>query len=75
MFKKIAEVVLTLILFAIGGVLLATALESQDDTDSPYQRSGMRLFTDHGTGCQYLGSMRGPFTPRLDAAGKQVGCR
>lgn len=37
-------------------------------------RSGMRLFVDHGTGCQYLGTMLGSLTPRMGADGRQV-CR
>lgn len=53
-----------------------------DDTDPPRtsdwfpERSGMELFADHLTGCQYLrgGSLFGgsALTPRLDANGKQV---
>lgn len=45
---------------------------STDETDSMLQRSGMGLFTDYGTGCQYLGSPRGGITPRLGTDGKQI---
>lgn len=43
-----------------------------DETDSPSQRSGLALRTDHGTGCQYLVSLYGGITPRMDSSGKQV---
>lgn len=43
-----------------------------DDTDPPGGRSGITLFTDDLTGCQYLGSPFGPTTPRLGADGKQI---
>lgn len=44
-----------------------------DDTDdaAARKRSGMRLYTDHGTGCQYLGGLFS-LTPRLSSNGKQV---
>ena len=44
-----------------------------DDTDKSFwDRSGMRLFTDYGTGLQYLGGPWGGVTPRLDKKGKHV---
>lgn len=45
-------------------------LQSADETDSPDKRSGVRLITDYGTGCQYL--QRGGITPRLDADGNHI---
>lgn len=52
-----------------------TWLSATDATDaSPAERSGMRLRTDHGTGCQYLESTDGNLTPRLSLSGKQAGC-
>lgn len=45
----------------------------RDATDSPTERSDMRLLTDHGTGCQYL-SRSGVMTPRMGPDGKQI-CR
>ncbi len=54
--------------------LVAWALSSanpRDDTDTDVLRSGMRLYTDHGTGCQYLRAGDG-LTPRLDSAGKPM---
>ena len=45
-----------------------------DDTDAPGERSGLRPYTDHATGCQYLATRNGALTPRLDATGKQI-CR
>jgi hypothetical protein len=44
----------------------------RDDTDSKDDRSGLVLYTDYGTGCQYVGTMFGGITPRLDADGKIV---
>lgn len=45
-----------------------------DSTDAPPLRSGMRLYTDHGTGCEYLGTPFGGLTPRLNATGRPNGC-
>ena len=45
----------------------------RDDTDpSEGKRSGMTLFTDHGTGCQYLGRAFTALIPRLDRDGNHV---
>lgn len=45
-----------------------------DSTDPPNSRSGLGIYTDHLTGCQYLASGFGfgGLTPRMDANGKQV---
>ena len=46
---------------------------STDDTDDPNgKHSGMMLYTDHRTGCQYVGTVLGGITPRLDRDGKPV---
>jgi hypothetical protein len=48
-----------------------------DDTDdrANNRTSGLVLYTDYGTGCQYLrAAADGGITPRLAADGKQV-CR
>lgn len=42
-----------------------------DDSDAAPKRSGLRIKTDHLTGCQYLSSVFS-ITPRMDNAGKQV---
>ena len=46
---------------------------SRDDTDDPSgSRSGLIVYTDHRTGCQYVGTVLGGITPRLDKDGKPV---
>lgn len=59
--------VVTVILL-IGIASLATCashvITPRDDTESPTERSGVVLYTDHGTGCQYVGSPFGGVTPR-----------
>lgn len=42
----------------------------RDDTDGK-TRSGLNLYTDHKTGCQYLGNGSG-LTPRMDVLGYQM---
>ncbi len=42
-----------------------------DDTDPQNGRSGMSLFVDYGTGCEYLG-LFWPTVPRMASDGKQV---
>lgn len=60
-------------------VILASALSyttshPRDDTDPPDGRSGMRLYVDHGTGCQYLQAPSSNLIPRLNASGTHL-CR
>ena len=44
----------------------------RDSTDSKDERSGLVLYTDYQTGCQYVGTPFGSITPRLDKDGKIV---
>lgn len=67
---------------AFAMILVAIALTAwpshppRDATDPPDGYSGMSLFTDHETGCQYLASRRdGGLAPRVDADGRHMGCR
>lgn len=47
-----------------------------DDTDqADGTRSGLHLYTDAATGCQYLGTAQGGITPRQLPNGKHMGCR
>ena len=44
-----------------------------DDTDADaWNRSGMKIYTDHKTGVQYLGTVRGGLTVRVDKDGKPL---
>lgn len=47
-------------------------VQPYDDTDNKTtkERSGLRLYTDHKTGCQYLVTLTGSITPRLNNNGK-----
>lgn len=63
---------------ALGVVVIILILAAvreipYDDTDNvdTGKRSGMGLYTDHGTGCQYLGRS-GSLTPRLNKDGKHI---
>lgn len=44
----------------------------KDDTDPAGGRSGMVLYTDDKTGCQYLSNRFGGMTPRLNRDGEQI---
>lgn len=46
-------------------------LVAKDSTDTKTTKSGMRLYTDALTGCQYL-SAGGGLTPRIDSDGEPV---
>lgn len=47
----------------------------RDDTDGS-ERSGLKLHTDHGTGCQYVSTPGGGITPRMSVDGTtHHGCR
>ena len=45
-------------------------LNLHGDTDPPQGRSGLAMYVDNKTGCEYLGRAWGGLTPRLDANGK-----
>lgn len=45
---------------------------ARDDTDPVDGRSGLRLYTDARTGCQYLGQREGGLTPRIDREGHAI---
>ena len=57
----------------LAGVLLYLLLGGarRDDSDGK-ERSGLIVYTDARTGCQYLGTITGAITPRLDKDGKIV---
>lgn len=67
----------TPLLVAVAFAVTALAACSRDDSDPPHGRSGLLIFTDHLTGCQYLArsSLNGgpePLQPRMRADGRQV---
>lgn len=57
----------------LASVFVSWLLHSRrDDTDNEKDRSGLILYTDHGTGVQYVGTILGGITPRLDVNGNVV---
>jgi len=63
----------TMITCVVLASLFIGWLNDKDDTDPFKGRSGLSVYTDALTGCQYLkGGLIGGITPRLDASGKQV---
>lgn len=58
-------------ILTIAGVELTSC--GRDSTDSPTQRSGLVLYTDYGTGVQYVSSgWFGGIAVRVDRDGKPV---
>ena len=56
-------------------VLAVVIHTPRDDSDPPYGMSGMSLYTDNLTGCQYLSTWWfGALLPRFDASHNHVGC-
>jgi hypothetical protein len=61
-------------LVAYSVIDLATPYDDTDDIENG-KRSGMRLFTDNLTGCQYLqAGLFGGMSPRYDREGNHIGC-
>lgn len=60
--------------FAVGAALLWSFFgpRPSDDTDPPGGRSGLGLYTDARTGCQYLTRPGTGITPRVDREGKHI---
>jgi hypothetical protein len=59
---------------SLTGILLWLFMP-YDDTDPQAGRSGLMVYTDAKTGCQYLRASGGGITPRMQGDGKQVGCK
>lgn len=66
--------VTTLILLTASFMLLIPFCTPRDNTDAQDgTRSRLQLFTDYGTGCQYVrGGAFGALTPRLDINGQPL---
>lgn len=61
--------------FAVAIYAVLAIFTPYDDTDpaGPFQRSGLGLYTDARTGCQYVkAGAFGGTTPRLDRDGRQI---
>lgn len=61
-----------------AAALIGNSPISRDDSDPGGEwgkRSDVAVRTDALTGCQYLEARSGGLTPRIDSAGKQIGCR
>ena len=69
---------LRLLAAMIGVTLLLWIVSSSrpyDDTDADGTRSGLGLYTDARTGCQYLSAGGSGIVPRVDTDGKtHMGC-
>jgi len=60
-------------IWIIYGLTIKIAKYDSTDDIQNHNRSGLLLYTDHLTGCQYLkGGTLGGITPRLDRSGKQI---
>lgn len=72
---KIGSVAMFCLIFLLS-VWLLNKFRPYDTTDNEAEgdRSGMILYTDHLTGCQYLrgGLLGGGITPRLGGDGNQI---
>lgn len=64
---EIALLMATIYLFIQTATV--TAFFKRDETDGKKKRSGMMLYTDYKTGVQYVGTLQGGLTPRLNADG------
>jgi hypothetical protein len=61
------------VLFCLAILVILNCVVSQhDDTDPADGHSGMSLYIDARTGCQYVAAPFGALTPRLDRTGKQI---
>lgn len=70
--ERLANLLYWSILIIAAINIMFGVLSSRDDTDAPGERSGLRPYTDHGTGCQYLATSDGALTPRLGSDGSPM---
>lgn len=80
--ERLADLIYWMLIALVAGSLFsliwAKFFQPYDDTDPPrgWGRSGLRVYTDNLTGCQYLAPPGGDLTPRLAGRGlNQVGCK
>jgi len=71
--KDFKDFIMYFVFGIIFWVTIANLFEiGYDSTDSEEGRSGLRLFTDDLTGCQYLGTAMGGITPRLNEESQHI---
>ena len=68
--KAVAWICAVILVF--GLIDSAIRYPQKDDTDPSGGRSGLKIYTDSGTGCQYLSVSGGGVTPRMSADGKPI---
>ncbi|MCE9566242.1 MAG: DUF6440 family protein [Planctomycetes bacterium] len=70
------DVLLSLVAVILLAILLTNVFRdgifARNETDSPTRRSDLTIFSDYGTGYQYLGVPLSGLTPRLDKDGKPM---
>ena len=76
--KKSIPIIIALIIMIAMILMMIDIFMPYDSTDniSNRDRSGLVLYRDHMTGCEYIkGGLIGGITPRLDGNGNHIGCR
>ncbi|AFC22606.1 hypothetical protein [Aeromonas phage 51] len=68
--KAVAWICAAIIVLGLIGSIVD--YPQKDDTDPSGGRSGLKIYTDSGTGCQYLSVSGGGVTPRLSADGHPI---
>lgn len=68
--KAVAWICAAIIVLGLIGSIVG--YPQKDDTDPSGGRSGLKIYTDSGTGCQYLSVSGGGVTPRLSADGQPI---
>ena len=68
--KAVAWICAAIIVLGLIGSIVG--YPQKDDTDPSGGRSGLKIYTDSGTGCQYLSVSGGGVTPRLSADGHPI---
>ena len=68
--KAVAWICAAVIVLGIIGSIVG--YPQKDDTDPSGGRSGLKIYTDSGTGCQYLSVSGGGVTPRLSSDGHPI---
>lgn len=66
--KVLAWICAAIIVLDLAGKVIG--YPEKDDTDPAGGRSGLKIYTDSGTGCQYLSVSGGGVTPRLNTDGQ-----
>lgn len=70
----LSKVLVILAIATLISYLISNFFTPYGSTDVPGKRSGLRLYKDAKTGCEYLSANKNGLVKRVDINGTHIGC-